>query len=141
MARKAKRITLDALAERLDMSTPGVQKWLDGTRQPSVDDVNRMAHALNVLPAWLTHGLEPEDMLDGLQGKARDVLRALIMAERSAPLPDALWASIEATLRLARCQSTTTAPNQPAPGIQNLLDVKPAVSTSDFAPSPTSRVK
>lgn len=123
------------------MSTPGVQKWLDGTRQPSLDDVDRMAHALDVSPAWLTHGLEPGDMLDGLQGKAREVLRALVTAERTAPLPDALWASIEATLRLARPQSSAYTSDQSAAGIKKLLDVKPAVSTSDFAPSPTNRAK
>lgn len=80
-------------------------------------------------------------MLDGLQGKSREVLRALVMAERSAPLPEALWASIEATLRLARPQNATTSSGQPAPGLTRLLDAKPAVSTSDFAPSPTSRAK
>lgn len=134
-------ITQEKLAETLDMTQGGVQHWLAGKRQPSLDDINRISDVLGVPHAWLTHGLEPEDMLDGLQGKARDVLRALIMAERSGPLPDALWTSIEATLRLVRPQSTTISSTQPAPGIQNLLEVKPAVSTSDFAPSPTSRAK
>lgn len=140
-AMKDAGVTQEKLAETLDMTQGGVQHWLAGKRQPSLDDINRISAVLGVPPAWLTHGLEPEDMLDGLQGKSREVLRALVMAERSAPLPEALWASIEATLRLARPQNVIATPCPPAAVIKRLLEAEPAVRTSDFAPAPTNRAK
>lgn len=100
-AMKTAGITQDKLAELLEMTQGGVQHWLAGTRQPSIDDINRIALALQVPPAWLTHGLEADDMLDGLAEPARSTLRRLIRMERQHLSPSSLWTAINATADLS----------------------------------------
>jgi len=120
------------------MTQGGVQHWLAGTRQPSLEDINRIAKILKVPPAWLTHGLEPDDMLDGLGDLARTVLRSLIHTERTQPQPEALWNAVRSMLDLsapATAAQEHVAANVP-PKLKQLLGAKVKVSTSDFAEPP-----
>lgn len=94
-AMKNAGIVQEALAEALAMTTGGAQKWLAGTRQPSLDDINRIAAVLNVSPAWLTHGLDADDMLDGLPPEAKDYLRRLVKAQRQGKVPPTFWATAQ----------------------------------------------
>lgn len=98
--------TQDWLAEQFDMTTGGMQKWLAGTRQPSLEEINRIARLLNCPSVWLTHGLDPADCTDGLAEGARSTLRRLIVAERSNPLPASFWQAVNA---MARTVSPTLA--------------------------------
>lgn len=86
--------TQDWLAEQFEMTPGGVQKWLAGTRQPSLEEINRIAHLLHCPPVWLTHGLDAAELTDGLKQEARDSLRYLIAAERSTPLPTSFWQAV-----------------------------------------------
>ena len=137
-AREERKITLEALAEKLDMSVPGVQKWMNGSRQPNLEDIFRIAEALNVPSVWLTHGLEPDDVLDGLGDPAHQTLRRLIHAERTGPLPEAIWSIIKSAVDMA--QPTKDPAPTPAlsvsPRLEALLNAKPKASTSDFTPLP-----
>lgn len=131
-------VTQEKLAESLEMTQGGIQHWLAGTRQPSLEDINRIAGILGVAPAWLTHGLEADDMLDGLGEPAHQTLRRLIQAERGGPLPEAIWNIIKSVVDAA--QPTKDPAPTPAPSVsprlEALLNAKPKVSTSDFAPLP-----
>lgn len=88
--------TQESLAEQFEMTPGGMQKWLAGTRQPTLDDINRIADELKCPRSWLTHGIEPEDMVDGLADAPKASLRRLIKMERAQPLPSAFWAAIMA---------------------------------------------
>lgn len=110
---KAQGLSQNQLAELLDMTQGGVQHWLAGTRQPSLEDINRIADILKVPGAWLTHGLEPDDMLDGISGAARATLQRFIRAERMASLPDTFWNTIQSVADL----SLTAAATPQVPGI------------------------
>lgn len=98
--------TQDWLAEQFDMTPGGMQKWLAGTRQPSLEEINRIADLLQCPQIWLTHGLEPADFTDGLREEARATLRRLISEERSTPLPVSFWQAVAA-------MAETVAPAQP----------------------------
>lgn len=87
--------TQEALAEVFDMTTAGMQKWLAGTRQPSLDEINRIADHLKVPRTWLTHGLQTDATIDGLDAIAQATLRKLIELERSGPLPATFWGAVE----------------------------------------------
>ena len=100
-ARKSKGITQEKLAESLEMTPGGVQKWLAGKTQPTLDDINRIAEVLEVPPVWLTHGLEPDDVLDGLDEAARQTLRRFIRAERQERSPTTLWATLNSIADLS----------------------------------------
>ena len=89
-------LTQDSLSERLGMTQGGLQHWLAGTRQPSLEDINRIADELRVPRTWLTHGIDPEDTLDGLNASCQTVLRHLIQRERLQPLPESFWTAITA---------------------------------------------
>lgn len=90
--------TQNSLSEKLDMTQGGLQHWLAGTRQPALEDINRIADALDCPRAWLTHGLDPQDTTDGLAEPGRSALRSLIGAQRTGPLPDSLWVAVQAIL-------------------------------------------
>jgi transcriptional regulator with XRE-family HTH domain len=87
-------LTQEWLSEQFDMTPAGMQKWLAGTRQPSLEDINRIAQLLRCEPAWLTHGLEEGDLLTGMAGSARGTLRHLVSAERANPLPASFWQAV-----------------------------------------------
>ena len=129
-AREERKITLEALAEKLDMSVPGIQKWMNGSRQPNLEDIFRIAEALNVHPVWLTHGLEPDDVLDGLGDPARQTLRRLIHAERAGPLPDALWQGIKSMTDLSQPEAAPTA----TPTVQRVLGARLTTESKDIYP-------
>jgi transcriptional regulator with XRE-family HTH domain len=101
--------TQNSLSEKMDMTQGGLQHWLSGNRQPALEDINRIAMFLRCPPAWLTHGLEPEDMTDGLNEHARHTLRRLIRTERQTPLPESFWSAIDA-------MAQTVAPAHPTAG-------------------------
>lgn len=109
-AMKEAGITQEDLAERLEMTQGGVQHWLAGTRQPSLDQINRIADILNAPRPWLTHGLARDDQLDGLTSPALAVLRRLIHAERTGKAPLSLWPAISALADMA-LQATPSSPH------------------------------
>lgn len=88
-------LTQEALAEKFEMTPAGMQKWLAGARQPSLDDINRIADTLGVARTWLTHGIMADSTIDGLSGSAQNVLRHLITIERHTPLPSTFWHAVE----------------------------------------------
>lgn len=88
-------ISQERLAEVFDMTTAGMQKWLAGTRQPSLDEINRIADQLKVPHTWLTHGLDAATHIQDLPTHSNAVLRKLIERERSNPLPNSFWAAVE----------------------------------------------
>lgn len=92
-------LTQEWLAEQFDMTPGGMQKWLAGTRQPSLEDINRIAELLRCSPAWLTHGLDENDQVNGLPGNAQSTLRRLISTERANPLPDSFWRAVSAMVQ------------------------------------------
>lgn len=84
-------ITQEALAERFGMTPAAIQKWLAGARQPSLDEINRIANELRVPQVWLTHGILPDYTIDGLGPVAQDALSQLIHLERQSPMPETFW--------------------------------------------------
>lgn len=98
---RRKGVTQDALSERLEMTQGGLQHWLAGTRQPSLEQINKIAETLDVSPAWLTHGIDPDSSLDGLNATAQAALRRFIRAERLHLAPPTVWQSLHATADLA----------------------------------------
>lgn len=83
--------TQDWLSEQFGMTPGGMQKWLSGAREPSLDKIIRIAGLLNCSPAWLLLGMEEDDQIDGLPEGARGALRQIIRAERTKPLPENFW--------------------------------------------------
>lgn len=55
-ALKGSGLTLEDLAEQIDLSVSGVKKWLYGQSDPSLSAVARAATALNVSLDWLAYG-------------------------------------------------------------------------------------
>lgn len=98
-------ITQEALAEKFNMTPAGMQKWLSGARQPSLDEINEIADHLKVSRTWLTHGILMDSTIDGLSTAAQNTLRRLIAMERSTPMPTTFWAAIES---MAYAVSPTT---------------------------------
>lgn len=118
---KEMNLTQEWLAEQFDMTPAGVQKWLAGTRQPTLEDINRIADHLKSPQTWLTHGIEPADTLDGLPAASRNALRTLIQLERLGALPHTLWTAIEA-------MTSTVAPSQ-VTQIKSETDITPRDGT------------
>lgn len=125
---KKRGITQDKLAESLEMTQGGIQHWLAGTRQPSLEDINRIAGILNVAPAWLTHGLEADEILDGLGEPARQTLRRLIHAERAGPLPEAIWNIVKSAVDVAQPEAAPTVP----PTVQRVLEARLTTESRDL---------
>lgn len=88
-------ISQERLAEVFDMTTAGMQKWLAGTRQPSLDEINRIADQLKVPHTWLTHGIDATTHIQDLPAQSHTILRKLIERERSNPLPNSFWIAVE----------------------------------------------
>lgn len=106
--------TQDWLSEQFNMTPGGMQKWLAGTRQPAIDDINRIADLLECPRTWLTHGIDPDQTIDRLPDASQRVLRTLIHRERTAPLPANFWAAVEAMAQ------AVVPPPQPQPPIIDL---------------------
>lgn len=107
--------TQDWLSEQFEMTPGGMQKWLAGTRQPAIDDINRIADLLECPRTWLTHGIAPEETTDGLPDTSQRVLRTLIRLERTTPLPASFWAAVQAMAQAVE------PPPQPQPPV---IDMK-----------------
>lgn len=144
---KATGMTQEQLAEHLDMTTGGAQKWLAGTRQPSLEEINRIAAILDVAPAWLTHGITPDDVLDGLAPAAQATLRRFIRAERRQAAPGPLWDTLNSIADLSlgadpghgpAGQTADTMPPAPTPVADKVLAAKPITRTQDFANKPAN---
>lgn len=99
--------TQNSLSEELDMTQGGLQHWLAGTREPSLDDINRIADLLSCPRAWLTHGVSADDTIDGLPTTTQAILRQLIRLERASPLPSSFWSAVQAMAE------AVTPPTQP----------------------------
>lgn len=106
--------TQDWLSEQFDMTPAGMQKWLAGTRQPALDDINRIADVLGCPRTWLTHGISLDDTVDGLREPSQSVLRSLIHRERTSPLPDTFWTAVQAMAQAVE------PPPQPQPPVIDL---------------------
>lgn len=102
-------MTQEVLAERLEMTTGGAQKWLAGTRQPSIDEINKIAGILRVAPAWLTHGITEDDVLADLPDEARTTLRRFVRASRADASPATVWSALNAIADLSLGPSTDSA--------------------------------
>lgn len=66
-------MTQEQLAERFDMTTGGMQKWLAGKREPSLDRINEIAAVLGVPGSYLTHGVTPDDLATAELGTAHPI--------------------------------------------------------------------
>ena len=91
--------TQNTLSEKLDMTQGGLQHWLAGTRQPSLDEITNIADLLSCSPAWLLLGMAEEDQISGLTEVAHTALRRLIGAERAKPLPASFWTAVSAMVQ------------------------------------------
>ncbi|RYG55597.1 MAG: XRE family transcriptional regulator, partial [Alphaproteobacteria bacterium] len=105
---KERGVTQDSLAEQLGITQGGLQHWLAGSRQPSLDQINKIADALDASHAWLTHGVESNDSLDGLGDAARNTLRRFISAERQGLLHAATWRTLSSLADVALAQADNT---------------------------------
>ncbi len=106
---KSLGMTQENLAERLDMTQGGIQHWLAGTRQPSIDEINKIARILRVAPAWLTHGITEDDVLADLPDEARTTLRRFVRASRADASPATVWSALNAIADLSLGPSTDSA--------------------------------
>ena len=100
--------TQDSLSEVLGVTQGGLQHWLAGSRQPSLDQINKIAVALDASPAWITHGIDSNDSIDGLSDVARATLRRFIAAERKGLLHAATWQALSSMADIALAQATST---------------------------------
>ncbi len=99
-------LTQERLSEQFEMTPAAMQKWLAGTRQPSFEEINKIAECIGVTQTWLTYGLDPNDTTEGLSEGARTMVRNLIKLERSRQLPqslvDAIGAMVNAVVPYAQ---------------------------------------
>ena len=93
---KAAGITQERLAQNFGMSPAAIQKWLAGDRQPTFEQINQIAQALNVSQPWLTYGLDSTSRIDGLPDTPRKVLSDLIRLEREGKLRPEHWDAMAA---------------------------------------------
>lgn len=93
-------MTQERLAEKFEMTAAGVQKWLAGTRQPTLEEIDQIAHYLGVPGVYLTHGVKPEDLCTDLPEPARGVIRRLIGLQRDGKTTPELLTTLEAALTL-----------------------------------------
>lgn len=81
------------------MTPAAVQKWLAGDRQPSLEQINRIALALNVTQTWLTYGLDSSHTTEGLAEEPSRLLGDLIRLEREGKLSPQHWRALEAVVK------------------------------------------
>lgn len=130
--------TQNTLSEKLEMTQGGLQHWLAGTRQPALEDINRIAALLRCSAAWLTHGLDQTEQLDGITEPARTVLRDLIAAERSGPLPPAFWTGVHSlALSVKAAQGAESHSTGLTPTVQRVVAARLTTETKDITPQGT----
>lgn len=91
--------TQDSLSAKLGMSQGGLQHWLAGTRQPALEDINRIAQLLECSPVWLTHGVGAVTQSQTLAlpapgsetAQPGDAPEAVVLDLRHHQRPDAYW--------------------------------------------------
>ena len=83
---KDRGVTQSDLAEHFDMTPGGMQKWLSGAREPSVDQLLQIAAFLKVPAAELLLGATPDDDISDLPDFARDILRRISSGARRGEL-------------------------------------------------------
>ncbi len=91
-------VTQSDVAEAFDMTPAGVQKWLSGAREPSLDDLIKLADMLKMPRAQLLLGTEPGDDIGDLPPYARDPLRRLARGARVGMLSKEWFARFEHAL-------------------------------------------
>jgi len=89
-------VSQERLGETFGMGPAAIQKWLAGDRQPSLDQINKIAEVLGVTPAWLTHGVDSSSTIDGIESKAHAVLHRLIDLARTDRLRPEQWDALNA---------------------------------------------
>lgn len=95
-AMREKKVSQEALAEKLGRSQPGLSAWLRGFREPALDDINEIADLLGVSRVWVTHGEGSKYRLDALPERAQRVIERLIESHAAGHCSDRLWEAIEA---------------------------------------------
>ncbi|MDP3625034.1 MAG: helix-turn-helix transcriptional regulator [Hydrogenophaga sp.] len=115
-------LTQEKLSVEFDMTAAGIQKWLAGTRHPSLEEINLIADKLGVTQTWLVHGLEPSDTVDGLAHDRQSVLRNLIRLERSQPMPDTFWEAVSAMAAAVSSKTPPTAVKSSSASSRNGTD-------------------
>lgn len=108
-------ITQEKLAESLNMTQGGVQHWLAGTRQPTLEDIDRIAAAIGVPGPTLTHGLDENSLVHGLPLSSERVLRSLVARERTEPLGESFWNGLEAMIGAIPAPKRQAAASAPTP--------------------------
>jgi transcriptional regulator with XRE-family HTH domain len=93
-AMKHRRLSQERLAETLGMTQGGLGHWLSDARQPSLGDINRIADAIGVSAAWLTHGLGFES------GAGKPLLEILLAGALSESQLAALLATATAFAKM-----------------------------------------
>lgn len=91
-----KGLTQRVVAAHMSRSQSTLACWLNGRNTPNINDMNSLADALGVDPAWLTYGIEAREnpvicrVLEALNGmrtadleKIADILEALKATSRS----------------------------------------------------------
>ena len=91
-------ITQERLAQEFGMTPAAIQKWLAGDRQPSLEQINQVAQALNVTPTWLVYGLDSSHTTEGLADGPRRLLGDLIRLEREGKFRPEHWHALEAVI-------------------------------------------
>lgn len=102
--RKAKNWKQADLAEALDIAQPTIQRWEAGKREPSLDDLNKLARVLEVTVADLFRD-EPEDPIPSAEDIARMVQQAmseLPVGTAFGDYPEAVASSLHAQLKQYR---------------------------------------
>lgn len=92
-------ITQERLAQEFGLTPAAIQKWLAGDRQPSLEQINRIARALNVTQTWMTYGLDSSQTTEGLADEPSRLLGDLIRLEREGKLSPQHWRALEAVVK------------------------------------------
>lgn len=121
---RERRLTQEALAEKLGMTQGGLQHWLAGTRQPTLDQLNEIAHQLGVPAAHLICGLDADDIASDLPVVARETLRTIIHGAREGRLSPEWFDRLQAVLNLVAITPPLQAAEQ-APAYSPQASSKP----------------
>lgn len=106
-------VTQERLSEHFGMTPAGIQKWLAGTRQPTLEEIDRIADFLGLPGPTLTHGVTAEELATGLEEPALGVIRQLIVGARSGALDARVFAHLQSTLTLLQPAAPLGAPVAP----------------------------
>lgn len=91
-------ISQERLAQNFFMTPAAIQKWLAGSRQPTLEQINQIADALDVTRSWLIFGFDSASALESLEDMPREIVQYLIQLEREGRLLSEHWEAIRAVL-------------------------------------------